>query len=216
MTQFATADDPHQSMFAEHLRRFEAWPRPLTAFHPSLVVVHAASSPAARRDPASHFDMVRVGDVIYGLDPFSEDPALRNLEPALELFTYVAAVRAVATGERVGYSRPVRSEHGDAYRQFPDRVRRRRGRALTDNADVLIAGVRLPLVGTVARNCVTVDVGSPPAAAVGDRAVLIGRQGDERITAEEVARRSGMVNAEVTCGLSSQVPRVYHRDGKAA
>ena len=90
------------------------------------------------------------------------------------------------------------------------------GRRLTNNGDVLVREVRWPLVGIVAMDSVTLDVGSPPAVAVGDRAVLIGRQGDERVTAEDVAQWLGTVNAEVTCGLSSRVPRGYHRDGKPA
>jgi alanine racemase len=86
-------------------------------------------------------------------------------------------------------------------------------RGLTNNADVLVRGARRPLVGTVSMDNVTLDAGSPPAAAVGDSAVLIGAQGDERITAEEIARRLGTINYEVTCGLLPRVPRVYHRDG---
>jgi alanine racemase len=65
-------------------------------------------------------------------------------------------------------------------------------------------------------DAITLDVGSPPAAAVGDAAVLIGAQGEERITAEEVARRLGTINYEVTCGLLPRVPRAYHRDGEPA
>lgn len=215
MTQFATADDAAPATLSEHLRRFECWARPLKAAQPSLVL-HAANSPAALRDRDSHFDMVRVGDVIYGLDPFSEDPALRHLEPALELSTYVAAIRAVAAGESVGYSGRFVASAPTHVASLPIGYGDGVGRALTNNADVLLRGMRFPLVGTVAMDSVTVDVGSPPAAVVGDRVVLIGRQGDERITAEEIARRMGTVNAEVTCGLSSRVPRVYHRDGKLA
>ena len=88
-------------------------------------------------------------------------------------------------------------------------------RALTNNADVLVRGERRPLVGTVSMDNVTIDVGTPPAAAVGDEAVLIGAQGADRITAEEVARRLDTINYEITCGLLPRVPRVYHRDGEA-
>jgi alanine racemase len=87
-------------------------------------------------------------------------------------------------------------------------------RSLTNNADVLVGGVRRPLVGTVSMDNVTLDVGTPPAATTGDVAVLIGAQGSERVTAEEVARRLDTINYEVTCGLLPRVPREYHRDGE--
>ncbi|MGH3992061.1 MAG: alanine racemase, partial [Pseudonocardiaceae bacterium] len=81
-------------------------------------------------------------------------------------------------------------------------------RGLTNNCDVLIGGRRHPLVGTVSMDNVTVDLGAQTDVAVGDTAVLIGSQGDERIPCEEVAARLGTINYEVTCGLSRRVPRV--------
>ena len=89
-------------------------------------------------------------------------------------------------------------------------------RGLTNNADVLVGGERRPLVGTVSMDNVTVDLGPAPAARVGDEAVLIGPQGAERITAEEVARRLDTINYEITCALTPRVPRAYHRDGEPA
>ena len=82
-------------------------------------------------------------------------------------------------------------------------------RGLTNNADVLVSGRRVPLIGTVSMDNITVDLGDLGRAAVREEAVLIGRQGDERILAEEVARRLGTINYEVTCGISARVPRVY-------
>jgi alanine racemase len=212
MTHFATADERGDAFFAEQLQRFEAWALPLKAAHPSIIL-HAANSAATLREPAAHFDMVRAGVAIYGLDPFLEDAAARDLEPALELRSYVAAVKAIAPGESAGYGR--RFIAGEATHTatvpigYGDGLRR----GLTNNADVLVRGARRPLVGTVSMDNVMLDVGSPPAAAVGDSAVLIGAQGDERICAEEIARRLGTINYEVTCGLLPRVPRVYHRDG---
>ena len=84
-------------------------------------------------------------------------------------------------------------------------------RGLTNNADVLVGGRRVPLIGTVSMDNVTVDLGDGGRAASGEEAVLIGRQGGERILAEEVARRLDTINYEVTCGISARVPRVYGR-----
>jgi alanine racemase len=89
-------------------------------------------------------------------------------------------------------------------------------RALSGNADVLIAQQRRPIVGTVSMDNLTVELGdSPDALALrGSEAVLIGARGEQRITAEEVARRMDTINYEVTCALTGRVPRVYHRDGE--
>src|SRR5262249_48946903 len=89
MTHFATADEPGDAFFGEQLARFHAWVGP-TKERPPDLVVHAANSAAVLRDPATHFDLVRPGVAIYGLDPFQEDAAARDLEPALVLASYVA------------------------------------------------------------------------------------------------------------------------------
>ncbi|MEA2156266.1 MAG: alanine racemase [Solirubrobacteraceae bacterium] len=215
MTHFATADDRADPFFAEQLGRFVAWAIPLKRAHPEIVL-HAANSAATLRDDAAHFDLVRTGIAIYGMDPFGEDPAARDLEPALELCSYVAAVRPMAPGDSAGYGRRFVASTATHVATLPigygDGVRR----ALTNNAEVLLGGVRRPLVGTVSMDNVTVEIGTPPAARIGEPAVLVGAQGDERITAEEVARRLDTINYEVTCGLLPRVPRVHHRDGEPA
>jgi alanine racemase len=212
MTHFATADERGDAFFGEQLGRFEAWARALKAAYPSIIL-HAANSAATLRDPAAHFDLVRTGVAIYGLDPFLEDAVARDLEPALELHSHVSAVKPIAPGESAGYGRRFVAERPTHTATIPigygDGVRR----ALTNNAEVLVRGARRPLVGTVSMDNVILDVGSPPAASVGEPAVLIGSQGDERISAEEVAQRLGTINYEVTCGLLPRVPRLYHHDG---
>jgi alanine racemase len=212
MTHFATADERDDGFFAEQLDRFTAWAPGLKAAHPAIVV-HAANSAGTLRGPAAHFDMVRCGVALYGLDPFGEDAAARELEPALELHSYVSAVKPIAAGESAGYGRRFIATTPTHTATVPigygDGVRR----ALTNNLDVLVRGARRPLVGTVSMDNITLDVGRPPAAAVGDPAVLIGAQGDERISAEEIARRLETINYEVTCGLLPRVPRLHHHDG---
>jgi alanine racemase len=217
MTHFATADELGDDFFDEQLRRFAAWAQGIKREHPG-VLVHAANSAAVLRDPAAHFDMVRCGVAIYGMDPFGEDPLARELEPALELSSYVATVKRCAAGESTGYGRRFIASadthlgllpigYGDGWR-----------RGLSGDAEALIAGRRHPLVGTVSMDSVAVDLGPDPIAlALLDQpAVLIGRQGAERITAEEIARRLHTINYEVTCGLTARVARVHHSDDGVA
>ena len=151
---------------------------------------------------------MRCGIAIYGLDPFQEDPAEHGLEPALSLLSYVAEAKTAAPGESAGYGRRFVAEAPTCVGTLPigygDGVRR----ALTDNADVLVGGRRRPLVGTVSMDNITVLLGDDPPAP-GTPAVLIGAAGQERILAEDWARRLGTINYEITCGLSARVPREH-------
>jgi alanine racemase len=205
-THFATADEPESAFFDEQLRRFEEVAAAVKGEFPS-VLVHAANSAAVFRERRSHFDIARCGVAIYGLDPFQGDPAERGLAPALSLRSYVAAVKRFPAGASAGYgqrwSAPADTWVGVIPLGYGDGVRR----ALTNNAEVLVGGRRYPLVGTVSMDNLTIDLGSETEVQAGEEAVLIGAQGEEEIRAEEVARRLDTINYEVTCALSSRVPR---------
>jgi alanine racemase len=212
MTHFATADEDHEFL-ARQLELFGPFAAKLRGLSPGIIV-HAANSAATLVEPASHFDLVRCGIAIYGCDPMNSDPAHHDLEPALELSSYVAAVKLAREGDSVGYGRRFIATSDTWIGTLPigygDGVRR----ALTNNCDVLLSGRRYPLVGTVSMDNITIDLGESPQASEGEQAVIIGRDGGERQTAEDLARRIGTINYEITCGISPRVPRVYHRDGE--
>jgi alanine racemase len=205
-THFATADEPESSFFEEQLRRFSEVAAAVRTEFPALTV-HAANSAAVFRDPDAHFDMARCGVAVYGLDPFQGDPAERGLRPAMSLVSYVADVKGFGPGDSAGYGRTWKAESETRVGVLPlgygDGVRR----GLSNNAEVLVRGRRHPLVGTVSMDNVTIDLGAETDVEAGDEAVLIGEQGEEAILAEEVARRLGTINYEVTCGISARVPR---------
>jgi alanine racemase len=211
MTHFATADIPDDGGFFERqLTTFAGWSGPVKAEHPDILV-HAANSAAVLRDPRACFDMARCGIAIYGLDPFGEDPFAHDLLPALELSSYVAEVKPCRAGESTGYGRRYLAERDTHLGVLPIGYGDGWRRGLSNNADVLISGRRLPLVGTVSMDNVAVDLGPDPAALglCGAEAVLIGASGEERITAEELARRMDTINYEITCGLSPRVERQH-------
>ena len=151
--------------------------------------------------------MVRCGVAVYGLDPFQGDPGERGLAPAMSLRSYVADVKRFSAGDSAGYGQtwraPTDTWVGILPLGYGDGVRR----ALSNNAEVLIGGRRRPLVGTVSMDNITIDLGPETDVEAGEEAVLIGSQGGETIFAEEVARRIGTINYEVTCGISARVPR---------
>ncbi|HWC48286.1 MAG TPA: alanine racemase [Solirubrobacterales bacterium] len=205
-THFATADELDSDFFDEQLDRFEEVAAAVKAENPE-VLVHAANSAAVLRDRRSHFDFARCGVAIYGLDPFQRDPAEQGLRPALTLCSHVADVKRFPAGASAGYGRKWKARVDTWVGVIPlgygDGVRR----ALTNNADVLVRGRRHPLVGTVSMDNLTIDLGPETEVCPGDEAVLIGRQGEEQILAEEVAGRLETINYEVTCAISPRVPR---------
>jgi alanine racemase len=215
MTHFATADEQDTNkqggdFFAEQLDRFTRWADPIKRAHPSTVV-HAANSAATLRETRSHFDMVRCGIAIYGMDPFGKDPRSQQLEPVLELSSYVAEVKRCRAGESTGYGRRFVADHDTHVGLIPIGYGDGWRRGLSNNAEVLVGGVRHPVVGTVSMDSLAIDLG-PDQSALGlrdEQAILIGAQGAERITAEEVAGRLDTINYEVTCGLTGRVRRSY-------
>ena len=211
MTHFATAgEDP--DFVATQLDRFRPLVEAVQKRWPQ-VIVHAANSGAALTAPASHFDLVRCGIAIYGCDPAGSDPRDWDLEPALELGSYVAALKPAREGDSVGYGRRFTAARDTWIATVPLGYGDGIFRALGGNCDVLIRGRRHPLVGTMSMDNLTVEVSGPDAVAVGDRVVVIGSDGPERQTAEELARRVGTINYEIVCAISQRVARVYHRDG---
>jgi alanine racemase len=209
-THFATADEVGDHHFPDQLARFDAVAEAVKARHPGTLA-HAANSAATLRDPACHFDLVRCGIAIYGLDPFQRDPAEQGLEPALSLHSYVAAVKRFEPGESAGYGRTWRATEPTCVATVPIGYGDGWRRTLSNNADLLIRGRRHPLVGTVSMDNITAELGPQTDVRPGDEVVLIGAQGGERILAEEVARRLDTINYEVTCGIGRRVRYLHER-----
>ena len=208
MTHLPCADEDAAGTRAQ-VERFRAFGERLRALKQDLVL-HAANSAATLAVAESRFDMVRCGVAIYGLDPFGIDPAAHGLEPALALRSYVAALKPLAPGESVGYGSTFTAREPTWIATLPIGYGDGWRRAFSDNAEVLIGGRRRPLVGRVSMEYVTVDVGPDPAGIrEGDEAVLLGRQGAEQITAEQLARRIDTINYEITTALTARPTRVY-------
>lgn len=204
-THFATADDPDKSFMDLQLSKFVEVGEGARSTFPGLKL-HAANSAALIADRNTHFDLVRPGVAVYGMDPFGKDPASHNLRPVLSLHSYVATVKRFERGMSAGYGRTWTASKPTTVVTVPvgygDGVRR----GLSNVGEVLIGGKRHPIVGTVSMDNITVEVGDSPVT-VGDEVTLIGNQGEERILAEQVAADLGTINYEVTCAISPRVPR---------
>lgn len=204
-THFAVADEPGRPDTAAQLARFEAALERLAAFGVRPALRHAANSAGALAHPGSRFDLVRCGIALYGYPPV---PTELELRPALALKAEVSHVKPLGAGERLSYGLRHRLAGDTVVATVPlgyaDGVRRG-----LDGTEVLVGGRRRPIVGTVTMDQVLVDCGPGSGVAVGDEVVLLGRQGDEAVTAKAWADALGTISYEVVCGVGPRVPRRY-------
>lgn len=209
MTHFATADElegEHAGFMQEQLLRFGGLVRELGAAFPDAVS-HAANSAATLREPRAHLDMVRCGIALYGCSPFMGDPGEHDLRPAMELVSWLASVKRVRSRDSVGYGRTFRARRGTRIGLVPIGYADGYARVLSNSAEVLVGGRRVPVVGTISMDQLTVDLGPEGDEGVGEEVVLIGARGGERILAEDLGRLRGSINYEVTCAVGARVPR---------
>jgi alanine racemase len=129
--------------------------------------------------------------------------------PALRLASYLASVKTIRSRESVGYGRDWRAARGTRIGLVPVGYADGYARALAGRAEVIAGGRRVPVVGTISMDQLTVDLGPGGEETVGEEVVLIGSQGAERVLAEEVAAWRGTINYEVTCAVGPRVPRVH-------
>lgn len=176
---------------------------------------HCANSAAVFDYPLSHMDMVRAGIVLYGLMPSGELRNRPNLKPVLSLRSVVSHVKTLKTGATVSYGRTFTADSEIKTATVPVGYADGYPRKLGENgAVVLIHGKRCPIIGRVCMDQLMVDVSGLDDVKIGDIVTLIGCDGKEIITADELAGCEGTINYEVVCGLSKRVPRVYIKDGK--
>ena len=217
-THFAVADDPDHPFTAEQCGRFGTVIERLEAMGLRPPLAHACNSAGALGAPGARHDLVRCGIALYGVAPSpalaAVQPALvqdgDGLRPALSLRARVSYVRRVAAGEAVSYGlrRPLEREATVATVPvgYADGVPWRLG---VCGGEVLVGGRRRPLAGSVTMDQILVDCGDDDGVLPGDEVVLLGRQGNEQITAWDWATLVGTIAYEVLCGIGPRVPKVY-------
>jgi len=215
LTHFAVADEPGNPYTARQVATFEAVRKELARLGIRPPLVHAANSAGVLTAPEARYDLARCGISIYGIAPAAELDGRLPLKPALSLKARVSYVRRLVAGERLSYGLRYELDVPSTIVTVPvgyaDGVPRRLGEV---GGEVLIAGERRPIAGTITMDQLLVDLGPSdrPAAAVaeiGTEVVLLGRQGDETITAAEWAAKLGTIPYEVCCGIGERVPRRY-------
>lgn len=211
-THFAVADLADKAYTWQQFRIFQQVLAEAQSAGVSIPLRHAANSAATLDLPEMHLDAVRTGIAIYGLRPSAEVEPAVPLKPALSLKSHVARVRTLPKGSSISYGRTyitprempvalVPVGYGDGYH-----------RLLSNRGAVLINGRRAPIVGRVCMDQFVVDISDCGAVSLNDEVVLIGKQGDDEIRAEEVARWAETINYEVTTALLPRAPRIYHTE----
>jgi alanine racemase len=215
-SHFAFADQPDDRFISEQISRFVDACERLHSLGIEPAFRHMANSAAALTRPDAHFDLARVGIAMYGLSPGPKCDGVVDLEPVMALKARAAMVKRVPAGEGVSYGLRYRLERPGTIVSIPLGYADGWPRALGSDqpgsdagsrASVLIGGTRYPAVGTVCMDAFMADMGDD-TCEVGDEVVLIGTQGNERITTDEIAATLGTINYEVVTRISSRIPRI--------
>jgi alanine racemase len=207
-THFACADSTDQTHVRLQAGRFQ---QILTALGQQGLrppIVHAANSAATLTLPEAHFDMVRPGIAIYGLDPSPEVRLPAGFRPALSFKTQVSQIKLIPAGECISYGCTYVTERPTLLAVLPVGYADGFRRAPRNWGTVLIHGQEAPILGRVCMDQCMVDVTHIPQTRMGDEVVLIGRQGNATLSAEQVAERLGTINFEVVSEILARVPRV--------
>jgi alanine racemase len=207
MTHFAMSDEADKSFALEQLSRFEQVLAELKARNIRVRQRHLCNSGGFLDLPQAHFDLVRIGILPLGVYPSQVCRRLPGLEPVMTVKARIVVLRALAPGDRYGYGMRYEAAtprriavlplgYGDGYPR------------LRNQGCVLLHGTRAPIIGGVAMDALAVDVTGIPGVRLWDEAVLMGRQGDEEVSAHDLAHWQGSVSYDVLAGWRSRLPRI--------
>ena len=209
MSHFPRADEADKSYSIAQLARFRQALE--IAKGQRIKTYHMANSAAIFALPDSHFDAVRSGIALYGLSPSATftHPAARELRPVMELKTQIVFIKEVASGVGLSYGHAFHTQKPSLIATLPIGYGDGLSRSLSGRIDVLVRDIRCPQVGRITMDMSLIDVTALRGqVALGDEAVIIGRQGAEEITADELAAKLGTINYEIVTAISHRVPRV--------
>ena len=213
-SHFATADEPDPAQTLDQIATFR---RVVSYFGDRglpVPTLHLANSGAVLQHPAAYFDLVRPGLMLYGVYPTDTIPRTVQIEPALTWRSTVVLSKPLPAGSPVSYGAAWTPDHDTRIVVVPMGYGDGYPRHLSNRGEVLIRGRRHPVVGRVCMDQFMVEVGPDTDVQVGDEVVIIGTQGDERITANELAARAETIPYEILTGITGRVPRHYRAGGR--
>jgi len=208
-THFATSDERDKSYAGIQFERFRNVIAQVEERKITIPLKHAANSGAILDLPETYLDMVRLGVMMYGYYPSNETTESIALKPAMTFKSAVLFLKTIPAGTSVSYGRKFFSQRETRIATIPVGYADGYNRLLTNTGQVTIRGKQFPVVGRVCMDLILVDVGADDAVEIGDEAILFGRADDQAITVNEICTITGTIPYEVTCWVSSRVPRVY-------
>jgi alanine racemase len=185
----------------------------LAAANIRIPVRHMSNSGGVLNYPAFHLDMVRPGIMSYGVYPSLETETRAYLKPVMSFKTRVVLVKEFPAGRGIGYGRSYVTERPTKIATIPVGYGDGYGVILSNQGEVLIGGRRAPIIGRVSMDMCTVDVTHVEDCRIGDEVVLLGRQGDESISANEIADKVKTISYEILCALGKRAPRIFLSQG---
>ena len=215
-THFATADEEDKTKTMAQIAQYQAFVKMLEKEGVQIPIKHCANSAGIIDSLGVEFDLVRAGISIYGLYPSQEvNREAVKLTPALELKSHVTYIKSIEPGTEISYGGTFKAEvpmriatipagYGDGYPRY-----------LSGKGWVLIRGQKAPVVGRICMDQFMVDITGLEGIEENDQVTLIGKDGDQEITAEDLAEAGGGFHYELLCGLGKRVPRIYFSGGKA-
>lgn len=207
-SHFATSEERDQSFAREQLERFHRVLEELSRRRIDIPLKHMANSGAIIALPESHFNMVRPGIMLYGYPPARSMELKYSLKPVMSLVSRVGFLKNVGAGTSISYGRKYRTNRNTTIATVPIGYADGFVRSLTNRSEVIIRGKRYPTVGTICMDQLMVDVGDGAVCDVGDQVTLIGTDGGETISCWDIAETIGTIPYEVTCLITSRVPRI--------
>lgn len=208
LSHFAAAADDDE--FSENQRQaFEAAVDEAERHLGPFAIRHMSASQALLAYPDAHFDAVRPGNILYGSVADVEADAIPDIRPAMSLKSRLALVKPVRSGELVGYGCTYEVTEPEHIGVVPIGYADGYPRALSNGADVLVDGKRRPVIGRISMDSTIISMGTSKRTAPYEEVVLMGRQGNEHIPAEELAERAGTITQEIFSRMGSRLPRIY-------
>ena len=214
-THFARADEVSIDPAVRQLERYDAFTEKVEKAGVDIPIHHVSNSAGIIRLREANKDMVRAGITVYGLMPSADvETDIVPLKPVMSLVSHISYVKDIEAGDEVSYGGTFKAEKTMRVATIPVGYADGYPRMLSGKGYVLIKGRKAPILGRVCMDQFMVDVTDIEGAKRGDEVVLLGKQGDERITAEELGDISGRFNYELVCDISKRVPRNFIYEGR--
>ena len=214
-THFACADTKDKSHVEQQITKFRWMIDQLKRVGISPDICHCSNSASIMELSTEHMNMVRAGIILYGLYPSDEvSMDVLDLKPVMSLYSHVVHLKEVEAGTTVGYGATYEAKKRTKIATIPVGYADGYPRSLSNKASVLIRGKRAPIIGRICMDQFMVDVTDIPEVDMGDVVTLIGCDGDDILSVEEISEMAGSFNYEFICDVSWRVPRVYYKDGK--